>query len=48
MDYNTVVDLENVLLEDSIDLFEKRKIITVIEDGKISNFKKETDKNENN
>lgn len=47
MDYSTVVELENVTLEDSIDLFRRRKMITVIEDGKISNFKKEID-NENN
>lgn len=38
MDYETVIELDNVTLEDCIDLYEKKGIVTVINNGKIENF----------
>ena len=43
MDYDTVIELDNVTLEDCIDLYEKKNISTVINDGKITTFVKESD-----
>ena len=38
MDYDTVIELDNVTLEDCIDLYEKKCIATVINNGKIENL----------
>ena len=41
MDYNTVIELDNVTLEDCIDLYEKKNTSVVINDGRVINFAKE-------
>ena len=41
MDYETVIELDNVTLEDCIDLYEKKNMSTIINDGHIINFVKE-------
>lgn len=41
MDYNNVIELDEVTLEDCIDLYEKKGIATVINNDKIENFIKE-------
>ena len=41
MDYNNVIELDEVTLEDCIDLYKKKNVRTVINDGKIINFEKE-------
>ena len=38
MDYETVIELDNVTLEDCINLYEKKGITTVINNGRIENF----------
>ena len=39
--YEDILELDNVTLEDCIDLYEKKGIATVINNGKIENFIKE-------
>lgn len=41
MDYNQIIELDNVTLQDCIELYEKKNIITIINDGIIINFEKE-------
>ena len=41
MDYNNVIELDNVTLEDCIDLYEKKNVRPVSSDGHIANFVKE-------
>ena len=41
MDYDTVIELDNVTLEDCTDLYEKKNIRIVISDGRITDFIKE-------
>ena len=41
MDYNNVIELDEVTLEDCIDLHEKKGIATVINNGRIENFVEE-------
>ena len=41
MNYETVIELDEVTLEDCIDLYERKNIATIINDGKIINFEKE-------
>ena len=41
MDYDTVIELDEVTLEDCIDLHEKKNVRTVICDGHIKDFVKE-------
>ena len=41
MDYDTVIELDEVALEDCIDLYEKKNMSTIINDGHIINFVKE-------
>ena len=41
MDYETVIELDNVTLEDCIDLYEKKNVRIVISDGHITDFVKE-------
>lgn len=43
MDYDNVIELDSVTLEDCIDLHKMKNISTVINDGKIINFVKECD-----
>ena len=43
MDYDNVIELDNVTLEDCIDLHKMKNISTVINDGKIITFVKERD-----
>ena len=38
MNYETVIELDEVTLEECIDLHEKKGIATVINNGKIENF----------
>ena len=40
MDYDTIIELGEVTLEDCIDLYEKKNISTIINDGHIINFVK--------
>ena len=41
MNYETVIELDNVTLEDCIDLYEKKNVRTVISGGRITDFVKE-------
>ena len=41
MNYEAVIELDNVTLEDCVELYEKKGIATVINNGKIENFIKE-------
>lgn len=41
MDYDNVIELDNVTLEDCIDLYTKKNVTTEINDGRIINFVKE-------
>ena len=41
MDYGAVIELDNVTLEDCIDLYEKKNIYIIINDGHIKDFVKE-------
>ena len=41
MNYETVIELDNVTLEDCINLYEKKNLKTVINNGKIENFVEE-------
>ena len=41
MDYDTVIELSEVTLEDCMDLYEKKNVRTVICDGHIKDFVKE-------
>ena len=43
MDYEAVIELDEVTLEDCMDLYEKKGISTIINDGRIVNFMKESD-----
>ena len=38
MNYEAVIELDSVTLEDCIDLYEKKGITTVINDGRVINF----------
>ena len=41
MDYDAVIELDNVTLEDCLDLYEKKNVRTVISGGHITDFVKE-------
>ena len=41
MNYENVIELDNVTLEDCIDLYEKKNTSVVINDGHVINFVKE-------
>ena len=41
MNYDKIIDLNNVTLEECVDLFEKKNIVTIINDGRIIDFEKE-------
>ena len=38
MDYDTVIELDEVTLDDCMELYEKKNICTIIEDGRVINF----------
>ena len=38
MNYDAVIELDEVTLEDCIDLYEKKNMSTIINDGHIINF----------
>ena len=40
MNYDTVIELDEVTLEDCINLYEKKNMSTIINDGHIINFVK--------
>ena len=46
MSYEQVIELDNVTLEDCLYLYNRKKMVTIINDGRIINFKKEDNKNE--
>lgn len=41
MDYGQIIELDNVTLEDCLDLYNKKGISVIINDGHIVNFVKE-------
>ena len=41
MNYDAVIQLDEVTLEDCIDLYEKKNMSTIINDGHVINFVKE-------
>lgn len=48
MDYSLIIELDNVTLEDCVDLYEKKNVITLLNDGKIRNFEKEENNGNSN
>lgn len=48
MDYNVFIDLDNVIIEDCIDMYYKKGMCAVINDGILINFRKEEDNNGEN
>lgn len=40
MNYNIILELDNVTLDDCLELYYKKNIVTIINDGQIINFKK--------
>ena len=44
MNYENMIDLDNVTLEECLDLYEKKGMYTELNDGRIINFAKEDDK----
>lgn len=43
MDYSKIIELDNVTLQDCLDMFNRKNMITIINDGRIINFEKEKD-----
>lgn len=41
MKYDSVIELDNVTIDDCIDLYEKKRTYTIINDGHIIDFVKE-------
>ena len=41
MDYNNIIELDNVTLQDCEDMYRMKNMKTVIDDGRIINFEKE-------
>ena len=41
MNYDDYIELNSVTIEDCLDLYEKRNMSTIINDGRIINFEKE-------
>ena len=44
INYENMIDLDNVTLVDCLDLYEKKDMCTELNDGRIINFVKEDDK----
>lgn len=47
MEYDKIIDLNNVTLQDCCELFQYKNIRTVINDGRIVNFISEKEKERN-
>ena len=41
MNYENIIELDNITLEDCIDLYDKKNMYTIINDGRIINLVKE-------
>lgn len=41
MNYDTIIDLDRITLEDCVDMYNRKHLIAIIDGGKIINFKKE-------
>lgn len=41
MDYNNIIELDNITLQDCEDMYRMKNMRTVIDDGRIVNFEKE-------
>ena len=41
MDYNNIIELDNVTLQDCEDMYRTKNMNTIINDGRIINFEKE-------
>ena len=41
MNYENIIELDNITLEDCIDLYDEKNIYTIINDGRIINLVKE-------
>ena len=41
MNYESMIELDNITLEDCIDLYDKKGICIVVNDGRITNLTKE-------
>lgn len=46
MDYNKIIELDNVTLVDCLELYIRKNISTIINDGRVINFKEEENLNE--
>lgn len=44
MNYDKILELSNVTLDDCLVLYEMKNMITIINDGRIINFEKEKNK----
>lgn len=41
MEYENVIELDNVTLEDCMELYKKKGITTLLNDGRVINFERE-------
>lgn len=41
MNYETIIDLDNITLQDCMDMYRLKDMHTVIDDGRVVNFEKE-------
>ena len=41
MDYSTVIELDNITIQECIDMYNMKNMIAIINDGKVVGFKKE-------
>ena len=41
MNYETIIELSNVTLEDCLEMYEKKNMVSIINDGRMINFVKE-------
>ena len=41
MDYSTVIELDNITIQDCVDMYKMKNMIAIINDGKVVGFKKE-------
>ena len=41
MDYNNIIELDNVTMQDCEDMYRMKNMRTVIDDGRVVNFEKE-------
>ena len=45
MDYNQIMELDNITIQDCIDMYNMKNMIAIINDGKVIGFGKEGEKN---